>query len=648
MNYLVLDTETAAWAPGFVGVPTFAAAGFATGMTGGVDLTQDLPAARLRVQEALARGDVVVGHNLAFDLDVLGVVPAPDHRVWDTMIMDILERLSKEDCWNDLGAPRPCSLEKLAGRTMEGKDSVRLSFLPGHPMSPEQQKYLTSDVQTTKQVFLRQLERVRDRWLPELLLQVRAQLALNKIERTGIPVDDVAIIHQEREYGQLRREAAITLKEAGVWAPASVGPRGGKRKEKVCMKEFRDHVEKILNEADEEPILTDKGALKTDKQVLTQLTHDPVVKAWLVYKSCEKLLSTYLRAWKGAGVVHARYRLMMRTGRTSSHSPNLQQVPSRGDKANIKKVFVAPPGRVFYELDYSQLELCCLAYLTQGEMLRRINAGEDLHRYLATVYFGKPADQVTKDERQLMKCANFGLPGGMGPKKFRTFIRQSGLPDPGHEASVALRNAWLAAYPEMARWLDDPEGEHWERLTRQIWSGRDDVPASEEDRDAAWALAERRLEDTGSRIPGAVRAGLWKQVQSGVGSRMLETWLVGRRAVVDGGRSRWPVTYTEQHNTRFQGLAANLTKHALSLVTLADQPWQVHAFIHDSVLISVAEAPDDARPAVLCADLMLQAATRWLPGVHCEVEVAGPGHTWFEAKRAPSIKCGTYGKRSNA
>lgn len=637
MKYIVLDTETEAWAPGAISVPAFAAAGFTTG-DGNVMLTQDLEHARKILKDAIASGATIVGHNLPFDLEVLGVVPTRTDPVWDTMIWDVLERLAHDDCGEDQPQPpAPRSLESLSGGKMEGKDSVRLSYRAGQRMTPEQERYLHADVVTTQQVFLRQLARGGDWALREMSLQVRARLALSAIEREGLPVDDAEIIKQEKEFQILRREAAQELRKAGVWEPEKIGPRGGKKKEKVLMRAFAAHVEKVLAELGEEPVLTDKGAVKTDKQVLNQLTHDPTVRAWLTYKGCEKLLSTYLKVWKGSGVVHARYRLLMRTGRTSSHSPNLQQVPSRGDKANIKKVFVPPPGRVFFELDYCQLELCTLAYLTQGEMLRRINAGEDLHKYLATVYFGKATDQVTKEERQLMKCANFGLPGGMGPTKFRIFIRQNGLPDPGHEAATALRNAWLAAYPEMTRWLEDPDGEIWERNIRQVWSGKENVMIDDDTREQAWVMAQQRLDDLGSRVPHWVRKRMVKPFAEGTGAPWIENWLVMRRVTVDGGRTRCPVSYTEQHNTKFQGLAANLVKEALALIAFhALGSWKVHTFIHDSVLISVPEDDNAKDLADLVAGLMLDAAKIWMRGVRCGVEISGPGHNWLEAKKAKS------------
>ena len=112
----------------------------------------------------------------------------------------------------------------------------------------------------------------------------------------------------------------------------------------------------------------------------------------------------------------------------------------------------------------------------------------------------------------------------------------------------------------------------------------------------------------------------------------LEKWLTHRRVVIPGGRVRCPVTYTEQRNSRFQGLAANLAKDALTAVVYSKLPVKVHAFIHDSVLISV-EVGDVQTPRTV-ADIMLAAAEHLIPGVRAGVEMCGPGESWWADKHA--------------
>ena len=101
------------------------------------------------------------------------------------------------------------------------------------------------------------------------------------------------------------------------------------------------------------------------------------------------------------------------------------------------------------------------------------------------------------------------------------------------------------------------------------------------------------------------------------------------------GRQRHPVSYTEYRNTQFQGLAANIQKDALARILL-DAPKlidvQMHAQVHDSVIVSVQEGRGDLVREV--ARRMLSAAAKWLPDVLVKVELCGPGRSWHEAKLA--------------
>ena len=79
-------------------------------------------------------------------------------------------------------------------------------------------------------------------------------------------------------------------------------------------------------------------------------------------------------------------------------------------------MFKAAPGNKLLITDYSAIELATLAqvcYSTFGysEMRNRINAGEDLHRYYASIMNNCAIEDVTKQQRQEAKAANFGFPG---------------------------------------------------------------------------------------------------------------------------------------------------------------------------------------------------------------------------------------------
>lgn len=626
-NVFCLDCETSPIPPVSSGKrPEFVVLGWVAN-DGRFEYTTSIADAWARVGQAISERNVLVGHNIAFDLEVLDVVPAETALIHDTMLAHCLQELATNDCYGDHGPPAMPRLDSLAG-PIAGKGTTQLSFVPGHPPTQEQLAYLERDVRATLTVYNRQAGKVPG-GLGEMNLQVRAALALRRLERTGLHVDQAALERQEVIHLALKHKAAMELKQAGIYNPAWTGKKGGEHKEKLSLAPLRAHVVAVCEKLGVEVQQTDKGSVSTDHEFLLELQSDPLVAAFSAYKDAEKMVGTFLHAWKNDNCrVYASYRLLMRTGRTSCHKPNFQQVPSRGERGAIKSVFIAPEGREFYELDYGQLELCTLAYWTRGALFEKINAGVDVHRYLGAVYFRKPMDEVTKDERQLMKAANFGLPGGMGANKFRSWIRKNGLPDPGKVGARDLINAWLAAFPEMTRWLEDdcpiP------RQYRDVWAGRKDDYTDQEIA-AAWQFAWNNL--PAQRLP----AELYHDLRDQKGSPNLEVWLTHRNVIVSGGRKRCPVSYTEQRNTKFQGLAANLTKTALAAVVLGGPPsCQVHAFIHDSLLISVPIGYTDEVDWV--ARLMLAAGDRWIPGVRLGLEICGPGQNWWAAKTGASRK----------
>ena len=621
-SYFVFDTETLPAAAVSLAPPPFVVMGWKRGGTD-VQFEHDRERARQLVLDALELGDVIVGYNLAFDFDVLGVVPTRTDALHDGMIADFLLRLATDDCHPATAPARFRSLSEVAGLPKD--EAVTLSFHPGVPLTHVQKEYLTNDVLATERVYLKQRGSVPG-GEREMNLQVLARMALDHIGRQGIPVDHAERLRQVRIFEHQKREAAEKLHAAGYYRKEGRGPRGGLIKAGTENKLFRGYVEKVAGAHGVAVKHTDTDQVSTASEYLRQFRDDPTIAAWLEYKDCEKLLGM-LVAWDKervhGDVVRCHYTSMVRTGRTASSSPNLQQVPTRRGKGEVKRVFVAPAGREFYEIDFHQLELVCLAHLTQGRMKELINAGKDLHRELGALFFAKAAADVTKDERQLMKCANFGLPGGMGRAKFRQFLRSNGVPDPGDAAVSQLRNTWLALYPEMNEWLTE-EAEPSDRILHAIWSGRDDGRYRAYEK-AAWQLAQYKV--NGRWLPAPIYANL----KRGIGSRELETWILNRAVTVKGGRVRRPVTYTEQRNTPFQGLAANLAKEALIALTfMSDTVWTVHAFIHDSVLISCPEGRPDL--ATVAAHVMLDSAAQWVPDVRTGVEVCGPGNTWFDAK----------------
>ena len=123
----------------------------------------------------------------------------------------------------------------------------------------------------------------------------------------------------------------------------------------------------------------------------------PLTKALLVYRKMEKLIDAFLVALPkniepSTGKIHTSLNQYgAATGRFSSNSPNLQQVPSRGEGKEIRRLFRAGPGNVLLSSDFSQQEPRVLAHMCGDKSLIEAYAqGKDIYAVMASQAFHKP------------------------------------------------------------------------------------------------------------------------------------------------------------------------------------------------------------------------------------------------------------------
>ena len=165
-----------------------------------------------------------------------------------------------------------------------------------------------------------------------------------------------------------------------------------------------------------------KSGYSTNAEVLEELSADyPIVADVLEYRMLSKLKSTYCDGLAKEIEADGRIRSTLnqtetRTGRISSLSPNLQNIPVRRKEGReIRRFFVAAPGNVLVDADYSQIELRVLAALSGDEaMCKAFNDGADIHTITASQVFGLPQEMVTPLLRSRAKAVNFGIVYGIG------------------------------------------------------------------------------------------------------------------------------------------------------------------------------------------------------------------------------------------
>lgn len=248
------------------------------------------------------------------------------------------------------------------------------------------------------------------------------------------------------------------------------------------------------------------------------------------------------------------------TGRLSSRNPNLQNLPNYGSggsggsgfasavqsvdvvklSQSIRNSIIPTPGYTFVEADFSQLELRILAYYCDDENLKNIFInGEDIHTRVAAEIFGKPAEEISGEERRHGKVVDFGIVYGRSPGQIVG----------GPEMDIVVERGG-------ERWtIDQAEG-----FLRRFFDGFPKVEP--------WLQASRRLAHT------------QHEVRSPLG-RVRRLPLV----LADGHAERQAI------NSPIQSLASDICLHSLAQLvdTIPEEKGYVLLTIHDSILCEIKD-----------------------------------------------------------
>ena len=112
----------------------------------------------------------------------------------------------------------------------------------------------------------------------------------------------------------------------------------------------------------------------------------------------------------------------------------------------------APAGWKLVVADYGQMELRLAAAEAQDPLMTEVfQQGQDLHTMTATQIYGVEPDEVTKEQRQIAKSANFGLLYGSGAKGLRNYAAATGIQMDIDEAAE-VRQKFHAAYKGISKW----------------------------------------------------------------------------------------------------------------------------------------------------------------------------------------------------
>jgi DNA polymerase I len=169
------------------------------------------------------------------------------------------------------------------------------------------------------------------------------------------------------------------------------------------------------------PVKKTKTGPSTDADSLQKMAEDhPIVETLLRYREVEKLRSTYTDALpplvQPDGRIHATFnQIATTTGRISSESPNMQNVPVRTSEGReLRRAFVADEGAGLLTADYSQIELRVLAHLANDPgLIEAFERDADIHTATAAKVFNVDEEKVDPFQRRFAKVVNYGLAYGM-------------------------------------------------------------------------------------------------------------------------------------------------------------------------------------------------------------------------------------------
>ncbi len=165
-----------------------------------------------------------------------------------------------------------------------------------------------------------------------------------------------------------------------------------------------------------------KTGYSTNADILEKLKNvHPIVANILEYRQVAKLKSTYVDGLLAVinsktGRIHSNFKqTVTATGRLSSTEPNLQNIPVRTPLGReMRKMFVAPEGKIFADADYSQIELRVLSHIADDKNMQNAFLNDiDVHTQTASQVFKVPLNDVTSDMRTSAKAVNFGIVYGI-------------------------------------------------------------------------------------------------------------------------------------------------------------------------------------------------------------------------------------------
>lgn len=418
----------------------------------------------------------LIGHNLSFDLMVLSKYKIPwEHcKLFDTMVA---YHLIDEE--GDKG------LKKLANKYLSVEEPVLYEDAAKKGFDSDFFcDYAMNDAFYTGQLYI-----IFKRELIELELDKLMRLEMEflpcvvEMQTVGVTVDAQKVeeirVKLQKKIMDLHIEMCEILGEkysiaqdllGGLTVESKTNFNSGKQLGVILYDKLKLPI----------PGNTDGGLPMTGREALDKLKgKHPFVDKLALYKKCQKLMNGFIEKMPALidsdGRVRCRFNTCGTvTGRLSSDSPNLQNIPKESKKLGVavREIFVASPGYTMISADYSGQEVVVMAHISQDqEIMRLINEKQDPHLKTAKYVFHAdiPVEVLStehpkyeefkdkfKPEREKAKIFNFALPYGKGAHGYAkdyniTKEEAQKLLDDYYSVHSNLKNAMDATRAELSK-----------------------------------------------------------------------------------------------------------------------------------------------------------------------------------------------------
>ncbi len=414
----------------------------------------------------LSREDVLyLAHNAKYDLTVLQRHGLDVRgQVADTMIMAWLinpsrRRLGlKELAFNEFGI----EMTEITDLIGKGRHQITMDMVP----VPQAASYAAADVAVTWRLYNHLLPQLRERELERLFWDVEMPLVpvLIAMERHGVLLDV-----------DFLNELSRTLTKRLLDIEEEIYRLVGYRFNVNSTQQLSDVLFGTLGLPTVGLRKTKSGHYSTAAGVLEKLRgRHPVVDLVLEQRQLQKLLSTYINSLPKmvnpeTGRVHTDFNQTgAETGRLTSNSPNLQNIPIRTEIGRlIRKAFIAPPEHVLLAADYSQVELRILAHVSgDPTLIQAFKEGRDIHAHTASLVYGVPIEDVTPQMRRVAKMTNFAISYGV------TGHGLAERTDMTREEATTFIAEYFKTYPKVKEYIERVKQEVREKGYVQTLLGR--------------------------------------------------------------------------------------------------------------------------------------------------------------------------------